>query len=35
MKSIDKISDFTFCLKIGEANRTKAETNANAKVVLK
>ena len=30
VKSIEKISDFTFCLKIGEANRTKAETNANA-----
>jgi len=29
VKKIEKISDFTFCLKVGESNRTKAETNVN------
>ena len=30
VKTIEKISDFTNCLEVGEANKTKAETNANA-----
>ena len=30
VKSIESISDFTNCLKVGEANKTIAETNANA-----
>ena len=29
VKKIEKISDFSYCLKVGENNKTKAETNAN------